>query len=104
MTSKTSSVKKHPSLSLFRKSLRKQTPISVLATAIGLLVAIGGPIRELLWTATFLDAEDTLDIRWNFPTSAVGSLVIAVALSFVLLLFNFNSIHHPREDKDQYLN
>lgn len=90
MTSKTSSVKKHPSLSLFRKSLRKQTPISVLATAIGLLVAIGGPIRELLWTATFLDAEDTLDIRWNFPTSAVGSLVIAVALSFVLLLFNFN--------------
>ena len=87
MTSKTSSVKKHPAISLFRKTLRKQTPISVLVTAVGLLIAVGGPIRELLWMTTFLGAEDTLDIKWNFPTSAVGSLVVAVSLSFILLLY-----------------
>ena len=90
MTSKTSSVKKHPAISLFRKTLRKQTPISVLVTAVGLLIAVGGPIRELLWMTAFLGAEDTLDIKWNFPTSAIGSLSVATALSFILLLFNFN--------------
>ena len=90
MTSATSSAKKYPAVNLFRKTLKKQIPISVLVSAFGLLLSLGAPIRELLWMTTHLGVEEIHSVEYEFSFSAVASFCVAASLVFILLLFNFN--------------
>lgn len=92
MTSRISSVKKHPFFSFFTFTLKKQTPLTLLVTAFTLLICPGMLLR---------DANDDL-IReyflgpWEFATFAFIILAAAAALVCMLLLFNFGFLFNKK--------
>ena len=90
MTSRTSSVKSYPALSLFKTTLKKQTAATLLVTAFSLLICPGTTIREALWYLTNLYPEEKFQISEHLQFASVFSLGLSVALVFLLYLINFN--------------
>lgn len=92
MTSKISSVKKHPFFSFFTFTLKKQTPLTLLVSAFTLLLCPGILLR---------DANDDLIGEyhlgyWEFATYSFIILAAAVALVCMLLLLNFNFLFNKK--------
>ncbi len=96
MTSKTSSVKINPARKMLRFTLKKQTPITLLVTAFTLVFCPGAVLREVLDRMDYVSDNLRYDLPLFFPGITAGVFIIAVALTFLLLLTNFGFLFSKR--------
>lgn len=89
MTSKTCSAKILPVSNFFKFTLKKQTPLTLLATAFALLICDGILFKQI-YDAGNSKAYYNFDFAVVFPIFAAGAFAISVLLMFLLLLNNFD--------------
>ncbi len=96
MTSKISSVKNNPAGKLLLFTLKKQTPITLLVTAFTLVFCPGSVISEVLDRVDVVSENMHYDLPVFFPGIVAGIFIIAIALTFLLLLTNFGFLFNKK--------
>ncbi len=103
MTLKTSSVKAHPVTSFLWFTLKKQTPITLLATAFILMVCPGVIFKEIF---DFYDRDGGrigahFDLGNNMADMGLLLYMAGLAVTFLLLLINFGFLF-SKKSSDMY--